>query len=52
MFSIMIIFINAEQKIELERQHDTIRDGRQCDRIKAISEGWRFVMIAQASCLH
>ncbi|MDQ9126162.1 IS630 family transposase [Serratia fonticola] len=51
----MKIFITAEQKIELERLHDTSRDGRVRDRIKAIllaSEGWSSVMIAQALRLH
>lgn len=51
----MKIFITDEQKIELERLHDTARDGRVRDRIKAIllaSEGWSSVMIAQALRLH
>ena len=42
-------------KAELERLHDTRRDKRICDRIKAIllaSEGWSSVMIAQALRLH
>ncbi len=51
----MKIFITSEQKIKLERLHDTPRDGKVRDRIKAIllaSEGWRCVMIAQALRLH
>lgn len=55
MLSHMKIFITVEQKIELERLHDTTRDGRIRDRIKAIllaSEGWSSPMIAQALRLH
>ncbi len=51
----MKIFITSEQKIKLERLHDTTRDGQVRDRIKAIllaSEGWSSVMIAQALRLH
>ncbi|WP_448511374.1 helix-turn-helix domain-containing protein, partial [Photorhabdus laumondii] len=51
----MKIFITPEQKIKLERLHDTTRDGQVRDRIKAIllaSEGWSSVMIAQALRLH
>lgn len=51
----MKIFITAQQKAELERLHDTTRDGRVRDRIKAIllaSEGWSSAMIAQALRLH
>lgn len=51
----MKIFITELQKAELERLHDTSRDKRVCDRIKAIllaSEGWSSVMIAQALRLH
>ncbi|MGJ7702184.1 IS630-like element ISEc40 family transposase, partial [Escherichia coli] len=43
------------QKAELERLHDSSRDGRVRDRIKAIllaSEGWSSAMIAQALRLH
>ncbi|POE03943.1 hypothetical protein BVY05_00860 [Pectobacterium odoriferum] len=39
----MKIFITDEQKAELEHLHDTTRDGRVRDRIKAVllaSEGW------------
>ncbi|WP_081642314.1 IS630 family transposase [Dickeya chrysanthemi] len=51
----MKIFITDEQKAELEHLHDTTRDGRVRDRIKAVllaSEGWTSVMIAQALRLH
>ncbi|TLI17994.1 IS630 family transposase [Escherichia coli O25b:H4] len=44
-----------QQKAELERLHDSSRDGRVRDRIKAIllaSEGWSSAMIAQALRLH
>ena len=47
----MKIFITEQQKAELERLHDSSRDGRVRDRIKAIllaSEGWSSAMIAQA----
>ncbi|KEY56463.1 hypothetical protein SRDD_16770 [Serratia sp. DD3] len=43
----MMIFITAEQKIELERLHDSSKDKLVCDRIKAVplaSEGWSSVM--------
>lgn len=51
----MKIFITDEQKAELEHLHDTSRDKRVCDRIKAVllaSEGWTSAMIAQALRLH
>lgn len=51
----MKIFITTEQKVELEKLHDTSRDGRVRDRIKAVllaSEGWSSAMIAQALRLH
>lgn len=38
-----------EQKVYLEALHDTSRDKRVCDRIKAVllrSEGWTTAMIA------
>ena len=44
----MKIFITEQQKAELERLHDSSRDGRVRDRIKAIllaSEGWSSAMI-------
>ena len=46
--------LTPEQKIDLEALHDTSRDKRVCDRIKAVllrSEGWT-TMIAQALRLH
>ena len=49
------IKLTAEQKIDLEALHDTSRDGRIRDRIKAVllrSEGWSTAMIAQALRLH
>lgn len=55
MLSNMKIFIIDQQKAELERLHDSSRDKRVCDRIKAVllaSEGWSLVMIAQALRLH
>lgn len=51
----MKIFITDQQKAELERLHDSSRDKRVGDRIKAIllaSESWSSVMIAQALRLH
>lgn len=51
----MKIFITEQQKAELERLHNTSRDKRVCDRIKAVllaSEGWSSAMIAQALRLH
>ncbi|HAK5853222.1 TPA: IS630 family transposase, partial [Salmonella enterica] len=55
MLAPMKIFITEVQKAELERLHDSSRDKRVCDRIKAIlltSEGWSSAMIAQALRLH
>lgn len=49
------IKLTSEQKIDLEALHDTSRDGRIRDRIKAVllrSEGWSTAMIAQALRLH
>lgn len=49
------IKLTPEQKIDLEALHDTSRDKRVCDRIKAVllrSEGWTTAMIAQALRLH
>jgi predicted ArsR family transcriptional regulator len=45
----------TEQKVDLEALHDTSRDGRVRDRIKAVllrSEGWSTSMITQALRLH
>jgi transposase len=49
------INLTPEQKVDLEALHDTSRDGRVRDRIKAVllrSEGWSTPMIAQALRLH
>jgi len=49
------INLTTEEKIDLEALHDTSRDGRVRDRIKAVllrSEGWSTTMIAQALRLH
>lgn len=49
------ISLTPEQKADLEALHDTSRDKRVCDRIKAVllrSEGWSTPMIAQALRLH
>ncbi|ELG86255.1 hypothetical protein A311_03797 [Escherichia coli KTE146] len=48
-------FITEQQKAELERLHNSNRNGRVRDRIKAILlgyEGWSSAMIAQALRLH
>ncbi|CDG15821.1 transposase (fragment) [Xenorhabdus doucetiae] len=50
MLAIMKIHLTPEQKRALELMHDTTRDSRVCDRIKAVllaSEGWTAQMIAQ-----
>ncbi|SUH46559.1 Transposase and inactivated derivatives [Salmonella enterica subsp. enterica] len=49
------IFITDQQKAELERLHDSSRDGRVMAHIKVTllaSEGWSSGMIAQALRLH
>ncbi|MEQ1964611.1 IS630 family transposase [Xenorhabdus khoisanae] len=51
----MKIHLTADQKKALELMHDTTRDGRVRDRIKAVllaSEGWTTQMIAQALRIH
>ncbi|MBC8955045.1 DDE endonuclease [Xenorhabdus sp. PB62.4] len=51
----MKIHLTSDQKRALELMHDTIRDGRVRDRIKAVllaSEGWTAQMIAQALRIH
>ncbi|WP_340619176.1 helix-turn-helix domain-containing protein, partial [Xenorhabdus entomophaga] len=51
----MKIHLTADQKKALELMHDTTRDGRVRDRIKAVllaSEGWTAQMIAQALRIH
>ncbi|TYO92723.1 winged helix-turn helix protein, partial [Xenorhabdus doucetiae] len=55
MLAIMKIHLTPEQKRALELMHDTTRDSRVCDRIKAVllaSEGWTAQMIAQALRIH
>ena len=51
----MKITLTPQQKQQLELMHDTERDRRVCDRIKAIllaSEGWSQAMISQALRIH
>ncbi|CAM3353464.1 transposase (fragment) [Xenorhabdus nematophila AN6/1] len=51
----MKITLTNAQKEALELMHDTTRDGRVRDRIKAVllaSEGWTAQMIAQALRIH
>ncbi|MBD2811685.1 IS630 family transposase [Xenorhabdus sp. Vera] len=51
----MKINLTNDQKKALELMHDTTRDGRVRDRIKAVllaSEGWTAQMIAQALRIH
>ncbi len=49
------ITLTSEQKQQLEQMHDSTRDGRVRDRIKAVllaSECWSQVMISQALRIH
>ncbi len=51
----MKITLSNEQKLTLINQHDTTRDGRVRDRIKAVihsSNGWIPVEIADALLIH
>ena len=51
----MKITLTPQQKQQLEQMHDSTRDSRVCDRIKAVllaSEGWSQTMISQALCIH
>ena len=55
MLHTMKIALTPQQKIQLEQTHDSTRDGRVRDRIKAVllaSEGWSQTMIAQALRIH
>ena len=55
MLSTMKMTLTPQQKQQLERMHDTERDSRVCDRLKAVllaSEDWSQVMIAQALRIH
>lgn len=51
----MKIILTPQQKQRLEEMHDSTRDGRVRDRIKAVllaSEGWSQTMISQALRIH
>ena len=51
----MKITLTPQQKLQLEQMHDSTRDGRVRDRIKAVlhaTEGWSQTMIAQALRIH
>ncbi|EGQ8672068.1 helix-turn-helix domain-containing protein, partial [Vibrio cholerae] len=51
----MKITLTPQQKLQLEEMHDSTRDGRVRDRIKAVllaSEGWSQAMISQALRIH
>ncbi|GHW59008.1 DNA-binding protein [Vibrio cholerae] len=51
----MKITLTPQQKLQLEEMHDSTRDGRVRDRIKAVllaSEGWSQEMISQALRIH
>lgn len=51
----MKITLSSKKKKELEAMHDSTRDGRVRDRIKAVlltSEGWSSAMISQALRIH
>jgi len=55
MLRTMKITLTPQQKQQLEHMHDTERDSRVCDRLKAVllaSEDWSQVMIAQALRIH
>lgn len=51
----MKMILTPQQKQQLEEMHDSTRDGRVRDRIKAVllaSEGWSQAMISQALRIH
>jgi transposase len=51
----MKVTLSPQKKQELEQMHDSARDSRVCDRIKAVllaSEGWSNAMISQALRIH
>lgn len=55
MQSAIKIILTPQQKQQLEQMHDSTRDGRVRDRIKAVllaAEGWSQTMIAQALRIH
>ena len=48
----MKVTLSPQKKQELEHMHDSTRDSRVCERIKAVllaSEGWSSAMISQDS---
>lgn len=51
----MKVTLSPQKKKELEQMHDSTRDGRVRDRIKAVllaSEGWSSAMISKALRIH
>jgi transposase len=51
----MKVTLSPQKKQKLELMHDSARDSRVCDRIKAVllaSEGWSNAMISQALRIH
>ncbi|EJG0201248.1 IS630 family transposase, partial [Vibrio parahaemolyticus] len=51
----MKVTLSPQKKQELEQMHNSTRDSRVCDRIKAVllaSEGWSSAMISQALRIH
>ncbi len=55
MLRTMKIILTPQQKQQFEEIHDSTRDGRVRDRIKAVLlvfEGWSQVMISQALRIH
>jgi transposase len=51
----MKVTLSPQKKQKLELMHDSARDSRVCDRIKAVllaSEGWNNAMISQALRIH
>jgi transposase InsO family protein len=55
MLRTMKIILTPQQKQQLEEVHDSTRDGRVRDRIKAVllaSEGWNQAMISRALRIH
>ena len=51
----MKVTLSPQKKQELEHMHDSTRDSRVCERIKAVllaSEGWSSAMISQALRIH
>ncbi|SHO55405.1 hypothetical protein VQ7734_01133 [Vibrio quintilis] len=51
----MKVTLSPQKKQELEQMHDSTRDSRMCDPLKAVllaSEGWSNAMISQALRIH